>query len=394
MNYNGSLASHGSINRTAMLGCDVNGILATPCLSLEAPRRRSPNAEVPLLAPLSVPLAWHARRRLWAAGLLGWGLFGVGLVVAALVAFPAAPVWATPGAPHADRVLRRRKLAAQIAMQLLAETALASRACSEGPPGIDASGVGAVADDGGEGGSAESYPDWLAGTWDGTSQLFAIETPQGDALAGEAALRALSELGSPAALERYPLRFIKRDGRVVADLACNTRPLVRGFGGVGAAESVVWDPDGAEPGRIELRLRRPGGLAFRVYLRTSLNELLPMQRLVSGSRVFVANEFFYAETEAPAETTPVRCVSKFRRLAQGPDVQLLQRVEVYAPVGVVAEIPGTGAAFVLGDADRDLGAPVAKYKNRVHLAPAGAAPLSINPCDEPPPCGYPFNLPV
>ncbi|CAE8709076.1 unnamed protein product, partial [Polarella glacialis] len=77
--------------------------------------------------------------------------------------------------------------------------------------------------------------------------------------------------------------------------------------------------------------------------------------VVGGESSFSSSELWppnLAPSSAP-KVTPVRCINKFRRVA-GPQIQVIQRVEVFP-------LPGAGAD--LGDA-RDLGASRQRRRSR------------------------------
>lgn len=218
------------------------------------------------------------------------------------------------------------------------------------------------------------YPSWFLGDWQATSELSAVETPQGEALAGEPALRARALVGTPAALERYPQRYIERRGKIIADRAFNARSMVRSSGGSRSVESVEWDP--SNPNVLTMTLKKDGA-SVRTEMRVTLRAVgAPEGR----EDLFNASEFFQevigggdgsptlaAAPPAP-RVTPVRCVTKFRRVP-GPQIQALQRVEVFSVGGPESGARDFGELLRGSGAGPDPGKPVAVYRYRGVLVP-------------------------
>lgn len=152
-------------------------------------------------------------------------------------------------------------------------------------------------------------------------------------------------------------------------------------------EDVQWSPD--NPNLLTVTYKKGGA---------SISTEMKVTKRATGTPdgredLFNASEFFqetigggmdatavaYASTQesmmasykdlAP-RITPIRCVSKFRRVS-GPEIQLVQRVEVYSFDGVNGSARDFGEAIrqrSSGDPDK----PITIYKYRVILRPEGA----------------------
>lgn len=227
------------------------------------------------------------------------------------------------------------------------------------------------------------YPEWFLGDWDATSELTAVDTPQGEQQAGRPALAAKALVGTAGSVEKYVQRFIDYRGKVIADRAFNIRGLVRGNAPRGV-EDVEWDP--TNPNALALVMKKDGASQRVEFLVTRRATGVPEGR----TDLFNASEFyqetvngsdfgvFQATSGAPPpvmvpKVTPVRCVNKFRKVA-GPQIQLIQRVEVFSTFGSEA---GQAGARDVGDLLRggggDPNTPVAVYRYRVLLVPAGTS---------------------
>lgn len=188
------------------------------------------------------------------------------------------------------------------------------------------------------------YPTWFLGDWAATSELVAVEFPQGETLAGKAAVRARGSVGTPRAVENYVQRFIEYRSHIIADRAYNMRGLVRGTaGGPRALESVEWEP--SNPNNLVVTLKRDG---------TSMRTETRVQRRSVGAPddredLFNTSELYQevvsygddsVSLSAPlprggeTKITPIRCVNKFKRVGAGPTVQVLQRVEVFPRLAI------------------------------------------------------------
>jgi len=224
------------------------------------------------------------------------------------------------------------------------------------------------------------YPEWFLGDWEATSELSEVETPQGDELAGDAVLRARKTVGM---VERYNQRYIEYRGRIIADRGYNVRALVRGSG-PRLVESVEWDP--TNPNVLSMVLKRDGA-SVRTDLRVTRRTVAAPE---GRDDLFNVSEFYQevvgggdlsalalgagvgSQAAAP-KVTPVRCITKYRRVA-GPQIQALQRLEVF-PALLGPDARDFGDVLRGSGADRDK--PVAVYRYRGILVPASTdRPLS------------------
>eukprot|EP00929_Paragymnodinium_shiwhaense_P032661 TRINITY_DN18075_c1_g1_i1.p1 TRINITY_DN18075_c1_g1~~TRINITY_DN18075_c1_g1_i1.p1 ORF type:complete len:246 (-),score=40.70 TRINITY_DN18075_c1_g1_i1:8-745(-) len=180
------------------------------------------------------------------------------------------------------------------------------------------------------------YPPWFLGEWAARTELKAVEFPQGEALAGLAAVRERGTVGTQKAMEQYPQRYIEYRGHIIADREFNMRGYVRGSGGGPRAfEDVEWQP--SKPNSVTVTIKRDGA-----SLRT---ETKVMRR--SSARpddrddLFSASELYQQVVSAGAasyggrpsgpaavKVTPIRCVNKFKRVSDS-QIQVIQRLEVF-----------------------------------------------------------------
>lgn len=210
-------------------------------------------------------------------------------------------------------------------------------------------------------GSDLSYPDWLQGEWQVSSELISVETPQGDALAGPVASAARKRLGTREAAALYKKRFVRIGEKIVNNRGFPSQPLLECLGGEGPALSAEWDGE-KDPDVVALRLKR-GSFTVAVNLRSGLRAgVTPEGR----PDLFNVSELYLAATEAPDEVTPLREVTKFKRVDKVPGsesggVQELIRFEVYAPSSASA------ASAAVPEQQGDSTSPLATFKYRCFL---------------------------
>lgn len=219
------------------------------------------------------------------------------------------------------------------------------------------------------------YPSWFLGDWEAASELVAVDAPQGQTLAGEAAITARSIAGTSAGVQRYPQRFITYRGHIIADRAYNMRGMMRNDSGQKSIESLTWEP--SNPNFLSVVYER-NGIPIRTDLRVTRRAVgVPTGR---DADLFNISEF-YQEVVGPSSTgplptgrsvvapkvTPVRCVTKFR-LVGGPQIQAIQRLEVFADFGSEFGVRDFGQA-IQGTAGADPEKPVAIYRYRAILLP-------------------------
>jgi len=206
------------------------------------------------------------------------------------------------------------------------------------------------------------YPDWFEGEWAATTELMSVEFPQGEVVAGKAAVRERAVPGTKKAVENYPQSYMEFRGKIVADRGSNMRGYIRGTAGPRAFESVTWEPE--KPNVTTVVIKRDGA--------SVVTETRILRRSVvtpEGSQdLFNTSEVFQQTVEAGGRTkvTPVRVVNKFKRVSSG-EIQVLQRVEVFPQPDTVT--PGSNA--VLGDT------PAVIYKYRGILDRKAGLPRSI-----------------
>lgn len=211
------------------------------------------------------------------------------------------------------------------------------------------------------------YPKWFLGDWQVASELVAVETPQGESVAGEEALRARALVGSPGAVKRFPLRFKEYRGKVIGDREYNVRLFLEDSNGVDvvrSVESTEWDPTNANV--LSAKCTRGDGLRIskEFYVRARSTGV-PEGR----DDLFNASEFYQdilaGRIGGPAAVSPRRRVTKFKRVT-GPEIQLVERVEVF-PALSVDGAPNSGAFSISAS---DAGKPSAIYKYRGILTAA------------------------
>lgn len=277
----------------------------------------------------------------------------------------------------------RRKFGAELSIILLGVAPPAAKAAANPRESIAdfASGIP------GYGPSDVFYPSWFLGEWDARSELVAVETPQGEAAAGEAAVKARARIGTAAALELYPQRYFSYRGRIIADRGYNVRSLVRS-GGTRSFESVDWDA--SNPNSLKLVFKRDGASISTDILVTKraigepegrpdlFNSSEFYQEVVSGATSGFSGESSFQIELAPAsmipKVTPIRCVNKFR-LVDGPQIQVIQRVEVFAsPFSSDSISLNFGQVQQLSSMTGDR--PVAVYRYRAILTPSKKEPAA------------------
>lgn len=271
----------------------------------------------------------------------------------------------------------RRQLVAELSIVLLGVAPADANAAANPRESIAdfASGIP------GYGPSDVFYPSWFLGDWDARSELVAVETPQGEAAAGEAAVKARVRIGTAAALELYPQRYFSYRGRIIADRGYNVRSLVRS-GGTRSFESVDWDA--SNPNSLKLVFKRDGTSISTDILVTKraigepegrpdlFNSSEFYQEVVSGATSGLSSDSLDPVGLAPAsmipKVTPIRCVNKFR-LVDGPQIQVIQRVEVFA-----SPFSSDSIALDFGQvqqlANMTGGRPVVIYRYRAILTPS------------------------
>lgn len=200
------------------------------------------------------------------------------------------------------------------------------------------------------------YPSWFLGDWAATTELFAIEFPQGEALAGKVAVRTKATVGTPKSIEQYPQRYMSLKSHVIADRAFNMRGYIRGSGGGPRAfESVDWEP--SSPNTTTVVIKRDG-----ISVKTETRILRRLVAVPEGKEdLFNASEVYQQIVNSSGDVgsgggtkvTPIRCVNKFKRVSD-TQIQVLQRVEVF---------PRLDGAAILADAG-DPEKPTVVYKYR------------------------------
>jgi hypothetical protein len=212
------------------------------------------------------------------------------------------------------------------------------------------------------------YPSWFLGDWTADSELTSVELPQGEDKASNDALRARAALGTEQARARYSLRFKPYRDKVIQDRVFGVRSWLQDAGGVDTIrtiEQVEWDPTNANVLTSSFS-RGDGTLVRREFYVRARAVGVPDGR---EDDLFNASEQYQevaidSRTGAPARVSPRRRVAKYKRVA-GPQIQLLQRMEVYPELAT----PDGATALGIGDSSR----PIATYKYRVLLRPAGSA---------------------
>lgn len=168
------------------------------------------------------------------------------------------------------------------------------------------------------------YPEWFLGEWEATTELVAVELPQGES--DKDALKQRQIVGTEKAVEQYPQKYIEFDSKIIADRAYNMRSYICGTGGgPRALESVEWDP--RSPNVSSVTIKRDG-LSIKTETRVKKRTVaVPEGR----TDLFNSSEVFLQEVSGSADgdkVTPIRFVNKFKR--NNSEILVLQRLEIFA----------------------------------------------------------------